>query len=323
LNSFPVRGKLALITGATRGIGLGIARALGEAGVAVILVGRDEAGLHSAAEELRKTGIVSHSSTFDLLRTGEIATWFEDVCSKFGTDELLRECDRIEQIIQDQWAVIGQYDHQHKIKLVVDEYGPWYREGTEVDPSHIFGQQITIRDALATALTLDSFNRNADKVGMATCAQLINNLNALFLAHEDRFVATPNFHVFKMYAEHQGGTLIRTELSAPEVQYVRDGKPNRFWGLNGSASLKNGTVTLTLTNPNLDDSMQADIIFRGGGTARHAFGTVLTASDMHAHNCFENPDVVVPRDLPAAVNGRSVKVTVPPMAVVQLSITVA
>ncbi len=65
--------------------------------------------------------------------------------------ELLRECDRIEQIMSDQWAVMGEYDPQHQIKLVVDEYGPWYREGTELDPTHIFGQQVTIRDALATA----------------------------------------------------------------------------------------------------------------------------------------------------------------------------
>ena len=28
---------------------------------------------------------------------------------------------------------------------------------------HIFGQQVTVRDALAPALTLDAFNRNAEK----------------------------------------------------------------------------------------------------------------------------------------------------------------
>ena len=71
------------------------------------------------------------------------------------------------------------------MKLVVDEYGPWYREGTEVDPTHIFGQQVTIRDALATALTLDTFIRHGEKVSLATNAQFVNNINALFLAHED------------------------------------------------------------------------------------------------------------------------------------------
>jgi alpha-N-arabinofuranosidase len=89
--------------------------------------------------------------------------------------ELLRDCNRIEQITQDQWAGgYGQYDTHRRVKFVVDEYGPWNREGTELDPTHIFGQQVTVRDALATALTLDAFNRNPEKVGMATCAQLIN-----------------------------------------------------------------------------------------------------------------------------------------------------
>jgi len=107
--------------------------------------------------------------------------------------ELLRESNRIEQILNDHWAAMGQYDTAHRVKLVVDEYGPWYRQGSEVDPTHIFGQQITMRDALATALTLDTFNRNADKVMMATCAQLVNNLNALFLAHEDSLLAHRTF----------------------------------------------------------------------------------------------------------------------------------
>ncbi len=105
-----------------------------------------------------------------------------------GWYEVMRECDRIEQILSDQWAIMGQFDPQHHIKIVVDEYGPWYRTGTEVNTEHIFGQQVTVRDALATALTLDAFNRNAEKVSVAACAQLVNNINALFLCHEDKFL---------------------------------------------------------------------------------------------------------------------------------------
>ena len=57
----------------------------------------------------------------------------------------------------------------------------------------------TLRDALCAALSLDTFNRHADKVDMANVAQLVNNLHSLFLADGDKFVATPNFHVFEMY----------------------------------------------------------------------------------------------------------------------------
>jgi alpha-N-arabinofuranosidase len=233
--------------------------------------------------------------------------------------ELLRECNRIEQIIQDQWGVMGQYDTQHRVKLVVDEYGPWYREGTELDPAHIFGQQVTVRDALATALTLDTFNRHPEKVSMATCAQLINNLNALFLAHEEHFIATPNFHVFAMYAAHQGGQAVRVEFSAPDVQYTRDDKPARFWGLNGSASRKGEIVTLTIVNPGLAKTMETQIALRGSTIARVS-GTVLASSDMHAHNSFDQPNAVMPATLPVALGGGLLNVSIPPASVARLDV---
>ena len=234
--------------------------------------------------------------------------------------ELLRECNRIEQIIQDQWAVMGQYDTHHRVKLVVDEYGPWYREGTELDPTHIFGQQITVRDALATALTLDAFNRNPEKVSMATCAQLINNLNALFLAHEEHFIATPNFHVFAMYAAHQGGQALRAEFSAPDVQYARDDKPARFWGLNGSASRKGQTVTLTIVNSDVSKTIETQIALRGS-TVTRASGTVLASSDMHAHNTFDQPNAVMPTNLPVALGGGLLNVSIPPASVARLDVS--
>jgi alpha-L-arabinofuranosidase len=236
--------------------------------------------------------------------------------------ELLRECDRIEQIIRDQWAVMGQYDPQHRVKLVIDEYGPWYKEGTEMAPTHIFGQQITMRDALATALTLDTFNRNPEKVGMANCAQLVNNLNALFLAHEDRFIVTPNFQVFAMYSGHQGGQALRAEFSSPDVSYVRDGQPATFWGLKGSASRKQNAITLTLVNPDLSMPKSAQIKLRGA-RVKDVSANVLTSPDVHAHNTFEQPNTVNVAKLEVSVSGDLVNTNLPTASVACLKITVA
>jgi alpha-N-arabinofuranosidase len=233
--------------------------------------------------------------------------------------ELLRECDRMEQIIHDQWAMMGQYDAQHQVKLVVDEYGPWYREGTELDPTHLFGQQITLRDALGTALTLDTFNRNPEKVSMAACAQLINNINALFMAHEDQFFATPNFHVFAMYAAHQSGQGLRAVFSAPDVHYMRDDQQGRLRGLNGSASRKDRVVTLTIVNPELSKTIDTQIALRGA-TAARATGTVLTASDMHAHNTFDRPNAVMPTTLAVEATGNLLNVTIPAASVTSLEV---
>lgn len=89
MRSFAIEGKLALITGATRGIGLGIAQALGSCGPNLILVGRDEVELERVAEELRQTVPHVYVAPFDLSRTSEIACWFEDLCGRVGTPDIL------------------------------------------------------------------------------------------------------------------------------------------------------------------------------------------------------------------------------------------
>jgi alpha-N-arabinofuranosidase len=184
----------------------------------------------------------------------------------------------------------------------------------------MFGQQVTIRDALATALTLDIFNRHAEKLLLATNAQLINNLNALFFAHEEHFVETPNYHVFDMYAAHQGGKSLRTEFSVPDIHYLRDGKPATFWGLNGSASRKGKLVTLTVVNPELDAAKEVQIVMHGASVIQ-ASGDTLAANDMRAHNTFEHPNIVTPRPLHVAVSGGAVTTRLPAGSVNRLQLS--
>lgn len=209
--------------------------------------------------------------------------------------ELLKAAAGVESLIDQHWTVMGQYDRQHRVKLVVDEWGAWHKPGTEVDPTHLLGQQSTMRDAVLAGLTLDTFNRHADKVVMANVAQLINCLQSLFLAHEDKFVLTPTFHVFEMYSAHPGAQSVRTEFVSPRVSYTRDDKPADFQGLAGSASLLGKQLTLTVVNPDLSAPRETEIAVAGAriGSCQ---ARVLSATDVHAHNSFENPNVLAPRD---------------------------
>jgi alpha-N-arabinofuranosidase len=233
--------------------------------------------------------------------------------------ELLREGERMEGLVTGHWQVLSEFDREHRVKLVVDEWGPWYRPGSEATPGDQLEQMPTLRDAVFSGMTLDIFNRHPEKIAMANCAQLINCLNSLYLAHEDKFVITPVGHVFDLYANHQGGQALRTVFSAPNVHYDRDGNPAAFWGLRGSASVRDKNLTITAVNPSTSEPRLVEITLRGA-TVKEASMKFLSHSDIHAHNTFEQHDVVVPQTKPLTANGRTLVVELPPASVAALNI---
>ncbi|MCI0488847.1 MAG: hypothetical protein L0229_19825 [Blastocatellia bacterium] len=212
---------------------------------------------------------------------------------------------------------MGEYDRQHHVKLAVDEWGAWHKSGTELHATHLLGQQSTMRDALLAGLTLDTFNRQADKVVMGNVAQLVNCLHSLFLAHEDKFVLTPTYHVFEMFMPHKGARAVRTVFSAPQAKYMRDGKPADFWGLAGSASVNGNRLTLTVTNPHLTEAREAEIAIRGR-RVESARARVLAAPDVYAHNTFENPRAVEPRDEQVSLSAGALRYRFAPASVTRL-----
>ncbi len=246
---------------------------------------------------------------------------------QFSVDEwyeLLNEADRMEGLITGHWAVMGETDRRQRVKLVVDEWGAWYQPGTAVDPTHLFGQQSTMRDALITALTLDTFHRHAEKVAMANVAQLINCLHSLFLAHEDQFVVTPTFHVFEMYAPHVGGQSVRTMFSAPRIGYQRVNAEGSFWGLGGSATIKDRMLTLTVVNPHSKEARDAEISIRGAAAGANGKAVTITAPDIHAHNTFAEPRAVEPREVTvSAPRDGLVAHQFPPASVTRLTFNLA
>jgi alpha-N-arabinofuranosidase len=270
-------------------------------------------------------GLALHYYSWNLSR-GRTRDWVEGKGEALRFDvvdwyELLRQGEVIESLIDGHWQVMGEIDRQHHIKLVVDEWGPWYRPGSEATAGDVLEQTPTLRDAVFSGMTLDIFNRHPEKIAMANCAQLINCLNCLYLAHEDRFCVTPVGQVFKMYAEHQGGQSLRTIFSAPSVHYERDRSPASFGSLKGSASLHEKQLVLTVVNSHVSEPREAEIMVRGA-SIRSATVSVLAGSDIHAHNTFAEPDAVVPQDQPTA-NGPLSKFVFPPASVTKVVLTLA
>jgi alpha-L-arabinofuranosidase len=236
--------------------------------------------------------------------------------------ELLREGELMEGLITGHWKIMQEFEVGRKTKLVVDEWGPWYTPSTMIAPGYALSQMPTLRDAVFSAMTLDIFNRHADKVSIAACAQLINCLNSPFLAIEDKFVATPVFDVFEMYAAHQGGMALRTEFGADRTSYLRDGLATGFWGINGSASLKGKTLTVSIVRPDTKEPTAVDIRPRGA-TVLSARATTLTNAVLNAHNTFEHKNVVRPTEREIQVSGGAVTVEIPAASVNVLELTLA
>ena len=232
--------------------------------------------------------------------------------------QMLWQADAMDWLLNAQWQAMAEHDKDHKVKLVVDEWGAWHKT-TALGPDYLFSYIPSMRDALVSAITLDAFNRHAEKLAMCNDAQLVNNINALFLAVEDRFVATPIFHVFDMYKSHQGGRSLRLVCDAPEISY---GAGKSLWGLAGSASLHGKSLVVTVVNPHVSDPRAAEVSLRGGA-AKSAQVSVLAEPDIHAHNDFDHPNAVEPKTEPASVSGSRFSWTFPPASVTKLEVELA
>jgi gluconate 5-dehydrogenase len=90
VNLFDLSGRVAFISGSSRGIGLALAKGLLEAGARVVVHGRDPDRAASAAETLAKaTGGETLVSTFDLTDQGEVDRGIADIEQLCGTPDIL------------------------------------------------------------------------------------------------------------------------------------------------------------------------------------------------------------------------------------------
>jgi len=84
-----LNGRVALITGASRGLGKAMALALGEAGARLALVSRDTAQLSAVAEEARKLGAQAEVFRADVSDEAQVLELARDVPAKLGPVDIL------------------------------------------------------------------------------------------------------------------------------------------------------------------------------------------------------------------------------------------
>ena len=84
-----LKGKMALITGGSRGIGKAIALALAEEGVNVAITGRNEEKLKAVVQEIEQKGVKSAYVVFDITSKTEVYGALEKLQKDFGKIDIL------------------------------------------------------------------------------------------------------------------------------------------------------------------------------------------------------------------------------------------
>jgi gluconate 5-dehydrogenase len=81
---FSLAGRVALVTGASRGLGRAMAEAMARAGALVVLNGRDAAALQAAAAALTGAGLRAETARFDVTDEAAATAAIRDVVARHG-----------------------------------------------------------------------------------------------------------------------------------------------------------------------------------------------------------------------------------------------
>ncbi len=89
MNLFDLHGKVAVVTGGSSGIGLGIAKGLGTAGAVIAIASRDQAKASDALKQLHDAGIDAYSVPCDVTREIEVRSMLTTVFEKHGRMDIV------------------------------------------------------------------------------------------------------------------------------------------------------------------------------------------------------------------------------------------
>ncbi len=112
MDLFSLEGKTALVSGGSRGLGLGIAKGFAQAGADIALLARSEDQLKKGAAQIEALGRKACYVVYDLADAKGISAAFEQVVADTGGVDILLNCAGIqrrgpaEELSLDDWQAV-------------------------------------------------------------------------------------------------------------------------------------------------------------------------------------------------------------------------
>ena len=113
-----LKGKVAIVTGSTSGIGIGIARLFAAEGAKVVICGRRQEKGQAVVDRIVKDGGEAYYHFMDITDTASIEKLFADTAEKYGKIDVLvnnaanvaLKDGRVDELTLDMWDAIFQSD---------------------------------------------------------------------------------------------------------------------------------------------------------------------------------------------------------------------
>jgi alpha-N-arabinofuranosidase len=239
--------------------------------------------------------------TYDLVDHISLHAYYEP---KNGDQaSFLAAAEEMDRMISE---VVATADHVKALKrsdkeitLSFDEWNVWYQRNfpgelaldiREVGP--LIEDTYTVDDAVVVGSLLITLLRHADRVKIACLAQLVNVIGPIRTEPGGSAWRQTIFHPFALTAKYAGSTVLRTEVTGPEVDTPQYGRVPALWS-TATYEESTGEVVLFVVNRSETDKVDLEVPLRAGlDVVEHL---ALYDDDRSAVNTAEDPDRVVPR----------------------------
>ena len=280
--------------------------------------------LNEAMQGVQADGISFHYYSFsdfprDIRKKGQNKLSMLSPAEKFNEAawyDLLGQAAKIDMMITEYDKIMSGYDPGKRVGLIIDEWGAWHAPESCGSVSTLY-QQNTMRDAILAALSLNIFNKHADRVHMSTIAQMVNVLQAIILTKGDKILFTPTYHVYDMYKGHQGSWLLYSEIENHTIGSEDYDLKNIYESVSDD---DNGNLLCTLCNTSIDRS--ENIEARIHAAVIEDIKAQILTGDAHACNSFKEPDNIKIKDWKVETIKNDFSCYIPAGSVVSIKIRV-